>query len=438
MVSAIDSVITASAFSHSEVAELFSDEEEVKASIKVEQELARIQSALNIIPNELGQEIVTKLDTVNVDLESLAAGFAQDGIAIPGLLAQLRAQIDSPAKDFLHFGATSHDILDTALVIRIKAATAIIDKDLAELNSELGALAIKHKSSIMLGRTRNQNAAPIVFGLKVANWLAPLQRQRQRLKELRPRLLVVQFGGAVGTNAALGEGGQKVNTALAEVLDLNPTAAPWHVQRDAIVEFGNWLSLTASVIGKMAQDILLMAQSEIGEISFTDTGKSSTMPNKSNPVQAETLVSLAIFCRSQADLLSQSLSASHERDGVSMHIERLAFPQLICAAAAAVSQGISCINTMQVNQQAMVDNLQADNDRVLAEAAVFTLSKAMAKAEASSLVAKACNASLSKHTHMLDELQRICSAAIDWESLKRPENYLGSAEETIKKVLANN
>jgi len=438
MVSAIDSVITATAFSHSEVAALFSDEAEVRALIKVEQELVRVQSALGIIPDELGQEIFSKLEVVNVNPEALTAGFDKDGIVIPGLLGKLREHIGHPAADYLHFGATSHDILDTALIIRTRAAIAIIERDLALLNAELAALASEHRSSLMLGRTRNQNAAPIVFGLKVTSWLTPLQRQRQRLQELTPRLLAIQFGGAVGTNAALGDEGDKVSRALAEALELNSAVTPWHVQRDSIVEFGNWLSLTANSIVKIAQDILLMAQSEVREISFVGTGKSSTMPNKSNPVLAETLISLATFCRSNADLLSQSLAASHERDGVSMNIERLAFPQLICAASAAIANGIRCISSMQVNKQAMLDNLEADNGRVLAEAAVFALSKLLSKAEASKLVAEACNTSLINNKHMIDELQKICSVETDWERLRKPENYLGSATEIIDSILQKN
>lgn len=435
MVSALDSTITSIAFSDPDIAELFADAAEIKALIKVEQELARTQAALAIIPKEHGQQIVSILETVKIEPESLKLGYAKDGISIPTLLAQLREHIGQPAADYLHFGATSQDVLDTALITRTKNAIEIIDSNLGRLIKVLGEQASKHKDTVMLGRTRNQNAAPIVFGLKVINWLTPLLRQRQRLNELLPRLLVVQFGGAVGTNAASGTEGFKINQSLVEALELYPADNPWHAQRDSIIEFGNWLSLTAGLIGKMARDILLMAQSEVGEISFSDMGKSSTMPNKSNPVLAETLISLAIYCRSKANLLAESVGASHERDGVSMNIERLAFPQLICAAAAAIVNGINCINSMQVNEKAMSVNFEADNGLALAEAAVFELSKTKSKAVASKLVDEACKKSIADNTHMIEELQMLNNLKIDWDALKRPKNYLGSAAEIIEAVL---
>ena len=192
--------------------------------------------------------------------------------------------MEPAAANYLHFGATSQDVIDTALIIRIKAAVVIIEKNLKDLTAELGRLAQKHRTTVMIGRTRNQNASPTVFALKIVNWLAPLQRQQQRLTELLPRLLVVQFGGAAGTNAALGNKGGEVNSALAATLGLAAAGSAWHAQRDTIVEFSNWLSMTAGQIGKMAQDILLMAQNEVGEIRFSGAGNSSTMPNKSNPV----------------------------------------------------------------------------------------------------------------------------------------------------------
>ncbi|MBM86759.1 MAG: fumarate lyase [Gammaproteobacteria bacterium] len=435
MISALDSKISSSTFSDPDVADLFSDDAEVRALIKVEQELARVQEALAIIPKGYGEQIVSVLETVKIEPALLESGYAKDGILIPALLTLLRERIDQPAADYLHFGATSQDILDTALIFRTKSAVELIANNLDTLIKALGELACEHKTTLVLGRTRNQNAAPLVFGLKVVNWLAPLQRQRQRLRELLPRLLVVQFGGAVGTNAALGMAGPRVKQALADALGLFVTDSSWHNQRDSIVEFGNWLSLTSGLVGKIAKDVLLMAQSEVGEITFSDMGKSSTMPNKSNPVLAEVLISLANYCRNQAHLLTQCIEASHERDGVSMNVEGLAFPQLVCAAAAAIVNGINCINGMRVNEKIMYENLEADNGMVLAEAAVFELSRTKSKAEASRLVAEACAKTIGKNVHMVDELEKLTNADIDWEALKRPENYLGSAAEIIKTVL---
>ena len=438
VVSAQDSAITSSSFSDKEIAELFSDVGEIDALVLFERELARVQESLQIIPEGIGKEIYAALENAKFDSDLLATGFENDAIPIPALLKQLREQLEPAAANYLHFGATSQDVIDTALIIRIKAAVVIIEKNLKDLTAELGRLAQKHRTTVMIGRTRNQNASPTVFALKIVNWLAPLQRQQQRLTELLPRLLVVQFGGAAGTNAALGNKGGEVNSALAATLGLAAAGSAWHAQRDTIVEFSNWLSMTAGQIGKMAQDILLMAQNEVGEIRFSGAGKSSTMPNKSNPVLLETLLSLAGYCRAQSDLMGSTLLVSHERDGVCMSLDRLAFPPLICAAAASITQALKCLASISVNEEAMSRNLIADNGLIMAEMAVFELVKSMERSKASELVRQACELCLTNNSHMIDELESLTNVDLDWDALKQPKNYLGNAEEVIDSVLQTN
>ena len=433
-----DSAITSSSFSDNEIAELFSDVGEIDALVLFERELARVQESLQIIPEGIGKEIYAALENAKFDSDLLATGFENDAIPIPALLKQLREQLEPAAANYLHFGATSQDVIDTALIIRIKAAVVIIEKNLKDLTAELGRLAQKHRTTVMIGRTRNQNASPTVFALKIVNWLAPLQRQQQRLTELLPRLLVVQFGGAAGTNAALGNKGGEVNSALAATLGLAAAGSAWHAQRDTIVEFSNWLSMTAGQIGKMAKDILLMAQNEVGEIRFSGAGKSSTMPNKSNPVLLETLLSLAGYCRAQSDLMGSTLLVSHERDGVCMSLDRLAFPPLICAAAASITQALKCLASISVNEEAMSRNLIADNGLIMAEMAVFELVKSMERSKASELVRQACELCLTNNSHMIDELESLTNVDLDWDALKQPKNYLGNAEEVIDSVLQTN
>jgi len=438
VVSAQDSAITSSSFSDKEIAELFSDVGEIDALVLFERELARVQESLQIIPEGIGKEIYAALENAKFDSDLLATGFENDAIPIPALLKQLREQLEPAAANYLHFGATSQDVIDTALIIRIKAAVVIIEKNLKSLTAELSKLAQKHRTTVMIGRTRNQNASPTVFALKIVNWLAPLQRQQQRLTELLPRLLVVQFGGAAGTNAALGNKGGEVNSALAATLGLAAAGSAWHAQRDTIVEFSNWLSMTAGQIGKMAKDILLMAQNEVGEIRFSGAGKSSTMPNKSNPVLLETLLSLAGYCRAQSDLMGSTLLVSHERDGVCMSLDRLAFPPLICAAAASITQALKCLASISVNEEAMSRNLIADNGLIMAEMAVFELVKSMERSKASELVRQACELCLTNNSHMIDELESLTDVDLDWDALKQPKNYLGNAEEVIDSVLQTN
>jgi 3-carboxy-cis,cis-muconate cycloisomerase len=437
MVSAFDSSISSTVFADEELSALFSDEAEIQALVRVEKELAKVQVALGIIPQKEGKAIVSALDSLTVDPAAVSDGFKKDGIPIPALLRELREYLGDSDANFLHWGATSQDIMDTALVLRIKSTTSIIESRISSFTGQLVELAEQHRATIMVARTRNQNAAPTVFGLKVVNWFMPLVRQRQRLSELLPRLLRVQLGGAVGTNAALGSLGMDVNSALAKSLELH-SSSPWHVQRDAIVEFANWLAMTAGIIAKMAQDMLLMAQSEVAEISFENGGKSSTMPNKSNPVLAESIVALANFCRTQTDLMQQALHGQHERDGIGMSMERLVLGPLVCAAGACINLAQRSIDTLNINQEKMLSNLEKDNGQILAEAAVFELCAVTTRENASKLVANACQLSAENQNNMIDELSSLADVDIDWEKLKQPANYLGVADEIIDLAIREN
>ncbi|HSG20045.1 MAG TPA: lyase family protein, partial [Burkholderiaceae bacterium] len=245
----------------------------------------------------------------------------------------------------------------------------------------------------------------------------------------------VQVGGAAGTLAALGPRGPEVNAVLAEALELNPAHAPWHVQRDNLVEFGNWLSLTAGILGKMGQDMLLLSQSDVGEIGFRSGGKSSTLPNKNNPVAPEFLVSLARYSQQQAGALAQSVLAGGERDGVSMTLESLTLAPLVCAAGAAMKLASEALADMEIVSETMARNIDADRGRMLAEAATFELSRFMERGEASALVARACRLATENETHMIDELSKLTQAEADWQALKELRNHLGAAQQIIDRAL---
>ena len=435
MVSAFDSAITASTYADNELADYFSDSAEVSAYLRFERELALVQEKLGVIPAGVGAEISTFLDSLTVDPGKLASGFLDDGIAIPSLIKTLRSQLPDAVASYLHYGVTSQDVTDTALVIRLQAVTNILQDRLEDLIGRLQELTRRHRHTLTVARTRNQNASPTVFALKIVNWLAPLQRHRSRLTELLPRLLVVQLGGAVGTLAALGSRGLEVNQGLASALNLNPAACAWHAQRDGIVEFANWLSMSAGLIGKMGQDMLLLAQSEVAEINLSNGGKSSTLPNKSNPVGPEYLVGLARYCQSQSGAMQQTLISEQERDGVSMALENLTFAPLVCAAGGSIRLANRCLDELIVDEQAMLENLSADRGLILAEAAVFELSRNIDRVAASKLVVKACSLATENNSHMIDELCKLADIDIDWQALKQAQNYLGVADKIIDQIL---
>ena len=435
MVSVFDSEISASVFADDEIKSLLSDVEQIRSALEVEAKLAMVQQALGVIPEGKGDTISRLLSTLKLEPKFLATAYAKDGISTPGLVRLTREQLPAEVGNFLHWGATSQDIEDSALVLRLKSLTRIMASRLDTLIALLQQLTESHRHTLTVARTRTQWATPTVFGLKTASWLAPLQRQKMRLHSLLPRLLVVQLGGAGGTLAAMGVQAAEVSRNLAATLDLNSPSMPWHNQRDNIVEFSNWLAMTSGIIGKMGQDFLLLAQSEVAEIGFTAAGGSSTMPQKSNPVIAENLVALARFSGTQIGTVHQTLLTANERDGVSMTLERMSLPALISACASSLRLAIAAIDNIEIRGKTMLANLEKSNGMVLAEAAVFELSKFIDRKQATEIVYKACRDASDNGRHLIAELSKSSDAEVDWEQLKNPQNYLGVAQDFIDRVL---
>src|SRR5688572_4915938 len=279
-----DSRIFAPLFNSPAMAEIFSDEQFVRRLLEAEGSLARVQGQLSVIPAEAAEQIASQAGTLSVDFDRLQSGTEQAGFPVIDLVRQMRAHVGNDTADYVHWGATTQDVMDTALVLQIRAAIAILEPGLKTLIQSLARLADQHRHTLMVGRTHSQQALPIPFGLKVAGWLAPLIRHCERLSQLKPRVLVLQFGGAAGTLAALGKEGIPVRNALSAELKLGIPLMPWHTQRDALAELANWLSLLTGSLAKMAQDVILLAQSEIAEVresSDVRRGGSSAMPQKS-------------------------------------------------------------------------------------------------------------------------------------------------------------
>ena len=318
-----------------EVARLFSDEADLKAMIAFETALASAEAAVGLIPDDAATAIGEAAAGFLPDLPALTAGVARDGVVAPTLVAQLRAAVGEPHAKHVHRGATSQDVIDTSLTMRLKGVCDLFDRRLAALIAQLDAIEARDRDVALMGRTRMQRALPIAARDKLRAWREPLQRHRARLVELRPRLLGVQFGGAVGTRRDLDGKGAAVAAELARRLGLHD-APCWHVQRDAIGEFGGWLGLVCGSLGKIGQDCALMAQNEIGEIRLAGGGGSSAMPHKVNPVGAEILVTLARFAAGQVGTLQQAMVAENERSGASWTLEWLTLPPLAAATGAAL------------------------------------------------------------------------------------------------------
>jgi 3-carboxy-cis,cis-muconate cycloisomerase len=426
-VSPFDSKLFASLFSDPEMAALFSDEAAIAAMLKVEVGLAKVQAMSGLIPQTAYRQIAAGLENFAPDPAGLARETAQCGVPVPALLKAARAVIAEEGRQYLHWGATSQDIVDTALVLRLKEAIPLMEDRTVKLLDAMQALENAHATTLMVARSRWQQALPTTMGYKIKLWADPLRRHLARLIQIRPRLLVLSLGGAAGTLASMGDKGPQVAEKLAAELDLELSATPWHCQRDGVAEFAAWLSMLTGSLGKIGQDLLLMAQSEVAEARFSSGGGSSTMPQKSNPIGAEVLVTFARLNAGLLGIVHQAQIQEHERGGAGWMLEWATLPQMVMAAAGALNHANLLFATIEVSVQQMLANLEQSNGQSLAEAAVFALSAHMPRPDAQRLVKEACRESRRTRTHMVEILSRTTDLPIDWQRLKAAERYTGLA-----------
>jgi len=442
MATPLDSAIFAPLFTDDEISRLLGDDSFVRALVEVEIALARAEARVGVIPKSAA-ETIAKVNADRIDVAALTQGTVRSGFPIIALVQELRRQVEPESAPFIHWGATTQDIMDTACVLQLRAVIKVLKARLIEITRHLSALADRHRDTVVAGRTHGQQALPITFGLKVASWTAPLVRHVERLVEISPRLLVVQFGGAAGTMAALGDKGLAVSEALAKELELNVPVSPWHAQRDCLVEFAGWLSLVTGSLGKMAQDIILLAQSEVGEVGESGEagrGGSTTMPQKSNPITSELILAAA---RTNASLLSamhQAQIQEQERATHGWQVEWLTLPQMISLTGGAVKHGAYLAKNLQVDPAAMRANMARANDVALAEAAVFALANVMPRSKAEELVKKACVVADAENKPLIETVKGLAGDAVkkgevDWQTLAKPECYLGETEKLIDRVL---
>jgi 3-carboxy-cis,cis-muconate cycloisomerase len=436
-VSPLDSAWAGQHLGDAETAALFSDTAEIAAMVRVEAALAQVQARLGLIPTAEGRVIARALDGVVVDPAALGPGTAGSGIPVPALVAALRKIVGGTAAQYVHWGATTQDIVDTGLVLRLARLSDLLGARLDALIAALAGQARAHRDLVMAARTWGQVATPITFGLRIAGWLAPLLRHRARLAELRPRLLVVSCGGASGSMAAMstagGAAGPAVEAALAEALGLGQPAKPWHAERDGMAELGGWLSLVAGSLAKMGADLKLMAAH--GTVRAGPAGGSSTMPQKANPVGAEALIALARQNAALIGALHGALVHAEERDAGAWASEWLALPPMAVATGAALRHALELARTLEPDAAAMQAEIAASRGTLLAEAAQFALAAHMPRPEAQALV-KATASDLAPGEDLVAALRRLTDAPLDWDALADPARHTGAATLLVDRVLA--
>jgi 3-carboxy-cis,cis-muconate cycloisomerase len=360
------------------------------------------------------------------------------------MLTALVAKEDKEAAHYVHWGATSQDVIDTGLVLLLGPTLNCIANDLAILARGLAQLANRHRSTVMIGRTWMQQALPTTFGVKVAGWLDAIERHRERLHETQERCLVLQFGGAVGTLAALNDRGLEVAKILAEELQLSLPDIPWHSQRDRMAEVAMTLGLCTGTLGKIARDVSLLSQTEVGEVfEPTEVGRggSSTMPHKRNPVASAVVLAAAVRVPGLVSTMLTAMVQEQERGLGGWHAEWETLPEILSLSAGATRTMAEVALRLEVNSARMKENLEATGGLIFAEAVTMALAQDVGKAAAHQIVEAACDRARNEGRHLRDVLREdkevgahLPVEAVD--ALFEPRRYLGEAEAFVDRVVA--
>jgi 3-carboxy-cis,cis-muconate cycloisomerase len=420
--------------------------ESLQGLLDVEVALAGAEADADVIPASCVKEIQAVADAQRYDLTAITAEAASAGNIVIPLVSRLRAAVAarSPAAaQFVHYGATSQDILDTALVIHLRATIRRIDEPLGRTMHGAATLARMHVSTPMAGRTWLQQASPTTFGLKAAGWLDLIGRVRERLQQAAQRALVVQLGGASGTLASLGADARRVIDAFARRLDLDVPDMPWHTQRDRIADVAAALGLTCGALGKVGRDVALLAQTEVGEVRerlSSGEGTSTAMPHKQNPVRAITAIAASVRAPQLVAVMLAAMPQEHERAAGGWQAEWTTMPDLLHLTAASSDAIADALAGLEVDAERMRANLLAYGGFAMSEALVVAMSAHMSRPEAAAIVERWSRGGSGRKQTLRQaaaadpDIQRHLSLE-QIESALSPEHYLGNAAEFVSRVL---
>lgn len=352
-----------------------------------------------------------------------------------------------PSGKYVHWGATTQDIMDTASMLQMKDGLSIVEMKLSGVISALEKLSFTYRDTPLAGRTHLQHALPITFGYKSAVWLSGLYRHRERLQQLRPRALLVQYGGAAGTLASLGSGDEGVNVRreLALELGLENPSITWHVSRDGVAETINFLALIGGSLGKIALDLILMCSNELGEVAepfVPHRGASSTMPQKRNPISSEVILAASKILRSNAGLVLDGMVSDFERASGPWHLEWVAIPESFVMAVGALHQAEFALAGLEVYPEKMASNLALSKGLIVGEAVMMSLASHIGRQAAHDVVYEACKQTIErgKDATLLETLQEssVVTEVLSLDELERlcePVNYLGSSQRMVDDTL---
>ncbi|MCY1334719.1 3-carboxy-cis,cis-muconate cycloisomerase [compost metagenome] len=426
---------------------VFCDAGRIQGMLDFEAALARAEARVGLIPQSAVAPIATACTADQYDFAALARAIATAGNSAIPLVKALGRQVAAEsveAERYVHLGATSQDAMDTGLVLQLRSALDLLEYDLGALATHLAEQAERHADVPLAGRTWLQHATPVTLGMKIAGWLGAVTRHRQRLAELKPRLLCLQFGGASGSLAALGEQAWPVAEALADELGLNLPEQPWHTQRDRLVEFAGLLGMIAGSLGKLGRDLSLLMQTEAGELfepSAPGKGGSSTMPHKRNPVSAAVLIGAATRAPGLVATMLAAMPQEHERSLGLWHAEWETLPELCCLVSGALQQALLVVPALEVDVARMRSNLDLTHGLVLAEAVSIALARRIGRDAAHHLVEQCCKQAVQEGAHLRTVLGANAGvgaqlSAEDLDRLLDPAHYLGQAQRWVQRAVA--
>ncbi|MBX3009884.1 MAG: adenylosuccinate lyase family protein [Caldilineaceae bacterium] len=439
----VDSLIFRDFYSTDAMRSIFDDRYLAQCWCDVEAALARAQAKLGIVPQSAAAEITRQAQAAELDYDKLRAGTNLVGYPILPLVRQLAARCTGEAGRYVHWGATTQDIMDTGNVLQLRAALTLIEQDVAQLITGLAKLAVAHRDTVMAGRTHGQHALPVTFGFKVAVWVDELQRHAERLAQSRPRLLRCSFNGAAGTLASLGDQGWAVHQGLAAELDLAPAAIAWHTARDSFAEFVALCGLLTATLGKMAREVAVLQQNEFGELEepfVHGKGSSSTMPQKRNPILCEAVIGIAQLTRQHVPSMLSAMQPEHERAMGEWHVEWDLLPHVSQLTAAALQHSLAIFDGLVVHPMKMRQNLDLTNGQIVAEAVMMHLGQFIGRQQAHDVVYDACVTAVAEGRSLYSVLAALpeITAVVPDAALRRmldPANYTGQASLFIDNVV---
>jgi 3-carboxy-cis,cis-muconate cycloisomerase len=423
----------------------FSPEAHVQGMLAFEAALARAEARAGIIREEAANTIAASCKVELFDVAALYREAAVAGTPAIPLVRMLTEHVEGDAQKFVHWGATSQDALDSAMMLQMRDGLDLLVDGLLGVCAACEMLAEQHRYTLMAGRTLLQQAVPITFGLKVARWLSLAVRQVRALRERREGTLAVQLGGAAGTLASLGDKGLQVVELLAEELKLPIPDLTWHTERDRIAEIAGTLGVVAGAMAKIAGDVALLAQTEVGEASedaVPGKGGSSAMPQKHNPVDATNAIASARLAIGEVPVILSAMAQEHERSVGGWQAEWVAVPNLFRYTASAVEHVRGMIGGLQVDPARMSTNLDMTGGLIMAESLTMALALHVGRPEAQLIVKALCDRAVRSGMHLLqaakEEVQVQCILSPEEIDLAlEPGEYLGSTNAFIDRAIAS-